>query len=48
VPDGTLAYITRVNESGHRITEARGRETIFKRMAQPQVRATRWLTERRA
>lgn len=48
VPEGALLPVTRVNESGHRITEFRGRDTIFKRMAQPQVRATKWHTERRA
>lgn len=48
VPDGTLMPVTRVNESGHRVTEFRGRETIFKRMAQPPMRATQWHTERRA
>jgi hypothetical protein len=48
VPDGTMMPVTHTNEHGHRITEFRGRSTIFKRMAQPAMRATKWHTERRA
>jgi 8-oxo-dGTP pyrophosphatase MutT (NUDIX family) len=47
--EGVLIPIRRTDpETGHRITEFRGRTTIFKQLSAPSQRATKFLTEKRA
>jgi 8-oxo-dGTP pyrophosphatase MutT (NUDIX family) len=49
IADGKLIPVTRTNpDTGHRITEFRGRTTVFKQFAQPSLRATAFLTQKRA
>jgi 8-oxo-dGTP pyrophosphatase MutT (NUDIX family) len=46
--DGELVKSVRTSETGHLITSFRGRTTIFKKFSAPTMRATAFLTERRA
>jgi 8-oxo-dGTP pyrophosphatase MutT (NUDIX family) len=48
IPEGKLIPFRRTNESGHQITEFRGRTSIFKSMSAPTQRVTAFLTEKRA
>jgi 8-oxo-dGTP pyrophosphatase MutT (NUDIX family) len=48
VADGVLVPVTRVDgDTGHRVTEFRGRTTIFKQFAPPTMRVTKFITEQR-
>jgi 8-oxo-dGTP pyrophosphatase MutT (NUDIX family) len=46
IPDGVLIPITRTTDSGHRITEFRGRQTFITALKRPSLRATAFLTAR--
>ncbi len=48
LPAGQLIPFRRTNESGHQITEFRGRDTVFKRFSAPVMAVTEFKTAKRA
>jgi colicin import membrane protein len=48
LPVGKLTAFRRTNESGHQITEFRGRDSIFKTLSAPVMAVTQFKTEKRA
>ena len=48
IPAGQLVPFRRTNESGHQITEFRGRDTVFKQFSAPVMAVTTFKTEKRA